>query len=306
MAVKYKYVPGRIVNIDFKNLDRLPSIPASDQYHLILVEKGVLNIMLNREHLSATAPCIITLRENTDVQIISCHMLQAKLIAFDVAFLNLNITYDMINSGEYERISENFGFIPLNIFYENNSKYFNVLPLAESFSQLQEQFYKFRDVIVQQSNRRWTCQARLCLNIILELLHQLYQEYLNRKTELYNIKDPNTWVSLLLEKIHSDYAQDLSLITLSRYIHINKTTVSKYFKIITGSSVTDYIINYRLKCACFSLATTEITVKELAKVCGFKQPSYFIRQFTAKMKMTPTEYRRQCVRNRKYMMQQSK
>lgn len=39
MAVKYKYVPGRIVNIDFKNLDRLTSIPASDQYHLILVEK---------------------------------------------------------------------------------------------------------------------------------------------------------------------------------------------------------------------------------------------------------------------------
>ena len=86
---------------------------------------------------------------------------------------------------------------------------------------------------------------------------------------------------------------------MSEYIHINKTTVAKEFKKITGCSVTDYIINYRVQTACYGLSTTEIPLKEIAAEYGFKREAYLIRQFTAKMGMTPTEYRKQCVAKRK-------
>ena len=95
----------------------------------------------------------------------------------------------------------------------------------------------------------------------------------------------------MLDKIHTDYSKNISLNNLSEYVNINKTTVSKYFKQITGFSVTDYIINYRIKCASHTLATTEITLSEIAQEYGFSSEAYFIRQFKNKMKMTPSEYR---------------
>lgn len=300
MSVSCKYNCGRAVNISYKILNRDFNIETQDQYNLILIEQGNLSMLINSERYIFPAPSIVALKENVSIESISSHMLLAKVISFNVSFLNVNITYDLINSGKYEEVAENYGFIPLNIFYERNKSFFGNIPLyAESFKQIQEQYLKFNQAISEQEDKRWSCRARLHLNVILELTHQLYLDYIDKRIASYDIKDPNVWVAILLDKIHSEYMNSLSLITLSEYIHINKTTVGINFKKITGFSVTDYIINYRIKCACYSLSTTAITLKEIALICGFKQEAYFIRQFTSKIGMTPTEYRKNCLRKRK-------
>jgi len=101
----------------------------------------------------------------------------------------------------------------------------------------------------------------------------------------------------LLKKIHTHYpyGTQLSLVPLAKEIGINKDTVSKKFKEIVGCSVGDYIIDYRIKCACHSLGNTEGSVKEIASKCGFGNEAYFIRQFKKRMGMSPTEYRQQQV-----------
>lgn len=299
MHIPCRYTCGENGDLDYKEIKDTYSFQTADRYNLILLEKGNTIILVDGEKKCCIAPCIITLSENAKVDVLSAHMLQAKVISFHVSFLNLNITYDMINSGEYENICENYGFIPLNIFYEKNDKYLGILPLnTDAFKQVKDLYMKFYYAITKQMDNRWSCRARLFVNTILELLNQLYEEYVKGDNAIYDIKNPHVWVSMILQKIHSDYKKDISLITIAEYIHINKTTVSKCFKSITGYSVTDYIINYRIKCACYSLATTQIKLKELAEECGFKQESYFIRQFTAKMGMTPTEYRKHCIEKR--------
>lgn len=264
------------------------------------MEKGNLNLKIGEERFSYTAPSLVVIRENDAVELLATHMLSAKMIAFEITFLNVNINSDLLHSGKYEEVSENYGFIPLNIFYEKNNKFFGYIPLSlESLEQLQAQFFQFQKAITERRDKRWSCRARLHLNMILELAHQLYLDYLDEKTAWYHIKNPNIWVSLILEKIHNDYRTHISLITLSDYVHINKTTVAKEFKKIIGCSVTEYIINYRIQSARYALSTTEIPLKEIAVECGFKRESYLIRQFTAKMGMTPTQYRKQCVAKRK-------
>jgi len=227
-------------------------------------------------------------------------MLSAKSIQFSVSFLNINITYALINSGQYEKSIAAYGFIPLNIFHEKSERFSYFLPLLEDeFIQINELYSKFNSAIINQTDKRWSCRARLHLNAILELLHQTYTDYLNKNISVYNIKDPQVWVSLILQQIHSHYQENISLITLSHYIHINKTTVSKRFKEITGYSVMEYIIRHRIQCALYSLSTTEIRVSEIAKECGFSDEAYFIKQFKARIGTTPLEYRKSIVNKRK-------
>lgn len=300
MVVNCKYNCGRVADIDFCESNDCKNLNKNDQYHIILIEKGSVTLKSENKITSFVAPCIVALKEALEIEFISSHLLIAKIICFDVSFLNINITYDLINTGEYDKTYENYGFIPLNIFYDRSDKYQGFLPLSRiTFLQISDLFSKFNIAITAQTDKRWSCRARLHLNMLLELLHQAYTDSLNAKIAVYDIKDPNVWVSLILEKIHKDYAKNISLITLSKDMNINKTTVGKYFKSITGFPVTDYIVHYRIKCACYSLATTEITLKELAKECGFTREAYFIRQFKDKMGQTPTEYRKKKVFNRK-------
>ena len=100
------------------------------------------------------------------------------------------------------------------------------------------------------------------------------------------------WVTLLLEKIHKNYTRRISLMTLANDIHINKTTVAKEFKNITGYSVTDYIINYRIKCAYQYLTDSNLKISEIAYECGFGSEQYFIKQIRNRVGMTPTQYRK--------------
>ncbi|MBE7056375.1 MAG: helix-turn-helix domain-containing protein [Ruminococcaceae bacterium] len=300
MAVYCKYKGGREVKINFKDLDQISHIETKNTYNLILIEKGSINIKINNKTLICSAPSLIAIKENTKINITSSHMLLAKIISFDISFLNINLSYDLINSGKYDEVCECYSFIPLDIFYKKNDIFCGYLPLySEYLLSIQKHFYDFNEAISSQKDKRWSCRARLHLNIILELAHQSFLDYIDEKTAFYDIKNPNIWVSILLKKIHNDYMNEISLITLSEYIHINKTTVSIYFKKITGLSVTDYIINYRIKCACYALATTEITLKEIASECGFKQEGYFIRQFKKKKGITPTEFRKECIKKRK-------
>lgn len=300
MPIACKYHCGRVVNIDFFLSDLCKTIDTTDKYHIILIEKGSLTLRINNQIFTFTAPCVITLKEDLTVDFIGSHLLAAKTIQFDVSFLNVNITYDLINAGQYEKDIEKYGFIPLNIFYEKSDRFSYFLPLSkDTLFQINTLFLQFGSAIQNQTDRRWSCRARLHLNAILELLYQVYTDYLNQEIIICDSKNPYVWVSMILEQIHSYYQKDISLDSLSKFIHINKTTVARRFKEITGYSVTDYIIRYRIQCATYSLSTTELSVGEIAKESGFSSESYFIKQFRIKMGVTPMQYRKDIVKRRK-------
>lgn len=278
MAIACKYIHDRIVNIDCFQSDTCKNIDTHNKYHIILIEKGVLTLRINQQTVAFTAPCVITLKENLEIDFVDSHLLSAKTIQFDVTFLNINISYDLINSGQYERDIEKYGFVPLDPFYQKSEQYSYFLPLSkDSLVQMKELFLQFSMTIYQQTDMRWSCRARLHLNIMLELLYQIYTDYLNQNIVIYDVQNPHAWVSLILEQIHHHYREHISLDSISELVHINKTTVSKHFKEIVGYSVTDYIIHYRIQCACYSLATTELSIGEIAKKSGFSSESYFIK-----------------------------
>jgi DNA-binding helix-turn-helix protein len=295
-----KFHCGKEILIDCYESDPCEKINTAERYNIILVERGSLTIKIDDTICTFAAPCVLLLKEDLHIEFISSHTLSAKTISFAVSFLNINITYEMINSGQYEAQIDRYGFIPLNFFYERSMAYSYALPLPrDTFLQLDALFSEVQKALNNRSDNRWSCWTRLHLNMILELLYQTYKDYLNREFTAFDIKKPNVWVSLLLEQIHNNYQKDISLHSLSEFIHINKTTVAKQFKEITGCTVTEYINTYRIQCACHALSTTALKVCEIAAECGFASEAYFIKRFKAKMNMTPLEYRTNILNRRK-------
>lgn len=91
-----------------------------------------------------------------------------------------------------------------------------------------------------------------------------------------NFRDPNTTVTSTAEHF------GLSVSYLSRLFHN-----------ATGMKMGDYILMLKFHEAKLLLRTTDLTISEIAKRCGFSGESAFIRSYRSKEGMTPGTYRHQ-------------
>ena len=295
----YTHRSGRVAEIEYVANDDCRQIDTRQRYTLILLEAGSLTLDVGGHIRAFAAPCVLPVQENLEITFVRSHRLAARVIRFDVSFLNVHIGYEMIHSGRYEESIEDFGFIPLNAFYECPDGVPPFLPLSrDGFLRMQDLFDAFGTALASRNDPRWSCWTRLHLLMILELVHRCHTAAVGQRTAGFDLQAPHVWVSLLLEYIHSHYAESLSLDALSQYIHVNKTSLTKEFKAVVGCSVSEYIQLYRFQCACLALSTTDIPVGDIAGQCGFSSGAYFARRFRQVMGMTPLEYRKSRIHNR--------
>ncbi|GGD83877.1 response regulator [Paenibacillus nasutitermitis] len=99
----------------------------------------------------------------------------------------------------------------------------------------------------------------------------------------------------LIASIHQ-YVQthlggDLSLTKLSALVHHSPTYLSRLYKRMTGTMLSDYITEERMKKAQKQLAETSMKIQEIASNVGYEAAPQFNRSFKKMFKMTPQEYR---------------
>ena len=80
---------------------------------------------------------------------------------------------------------------------------------------------------------------------------------------------------------------------LSKRFDIPLTTLKNCFKSVFGSSIGNYLLEYRMNQAAVFLKTKrEMSVAEIAGCVGYDSPSKFAAAFRRKMGMSPTDYRK--------------
>ena len=94
-----------------------------------------------------------------------------------------------------------------------------------------------------------------------------------------------------LEYIESHYGQHVSLDALARLTGLSPKYFCRAFRNVAHRSPIDYLNFYRVECAAALLASSDLTVAEVAYHCGFNDSSFFIKQFRRYKDMTPGEYR---------------
>lgn len=99
-------------------------------------------------------------------------------------------------------------------------------------------------------------------------------------------------VKQIIEYIGKNYSKEISYQTLKEKFNFNPSYLNRIFKKHTGSSVYNFILNYRLNIAMEILRTQNLFVNEVARLCGFSNPYHFTKAFTKHTGVSPTEYKR--------------
>lgn len=96
----------------------------------------------------------------------------------------------------------------------------------------------------------------------------------------------------LLYYVQENYAEDISLKTLSEQLGYNYTYLSQLFRKTFHCGFPEFLSGYRLDRACTLLKTTKKTVAQICNECGFRTIRNFNAAFLKKFGMSPTAYRR--------------
>jgi AraC-like DNA-binding protein/mannose-6-phosphate isomerase-like protein (cupin superfamily) len=93
--------------------------------------------------------------------------------------------------------------------------------------------------------------------------------------------------------IRKNCHEPVSLRQMARLAHLSPQYFCRFFKAVTGTTMTEYVLRMRVDLAMEFLSSSAMSVTEIAYAAGFSSHSYFDRVFKRLKGVTPQEYRRQ-------------
>lgn len=109
----------------------------------------------------------------------------------------------------------------------------------------------------------------------------------------HSLTDHSRPVQYAMLYVRQHLAEPLNLHTVAAAVGVNASYFSARFKKETGQTLTEYILQERMRLAVNLLLTTRLQVQTIAQYCGFLDVNYFSRLFRQSVGVSPTEYRRQ-------------
>lgn len=100
-----------------------------------------------------------------------------------------------------------------------------------------------------------------------------------------------TALQIVLEIIEEGLAGDLSLSTIARILDMGTTRLSSGFRAATGRSLHQYVLERRVEKARDLIATSNMSLAEIAFTTGFCSQSHMTDTFKARLGVTPGRYR---------------
>lgn len=98
--------------------------------------------------------------------------------------------------------------------------------------------------------------------------------------------------------ISEHFSEDISLTKLAELACMTPSAFSRFFKVKTGVTLSDYIIDVKLGHAARLLVDSPKNIAEICFECGFNNQSNFNRIFKTKRGLTPREFRAMFKKNK--------
>jgi AraC family L-rhamnose operon transcriptional activator RhaR len=92
--------------------------------------------------------------------------------------------------------------------------------------------------------------------------------------------------------IQDNLSQPLNLRDIAGYLNVSERHLSRLFSAGIHENFTNYIRDERIRKAAVLLATSELSIKEIAEAAGFSSVHYFTRVFMRSKLLPPGRYRR--------------
>ena len=121
-------------------------------------------------------------------------------------------------------------------------------------------------------------------SILYEINHETCLQFLRDYREVGSLQPIQEWI-----RIHA--SESVTLEQIAREFQYNPSYLSRKYKEEMGISIKEQISRYRIEQAKWLLASSSLSIQEIAYETGFNDPKYFMRKFKQLEQNTPTEYR---------------
>lgn len=91
--------------------------------------------------------------------------------------------------------------------------------------------------------------------------------------------------------VQQEYASDLSLDDIARRVASSRRQLQRAYAEIGGTTFREHLTRVRMQRAAQLLADRGLTVREVARRVGYRQPAQFAKAFRRRHGMVPSEYR---------------
>ncbi len=171
----------------------------------------------------------------------------------------------------------------LNIAPEYRSDFLSLLRQMDDFQNNTDK--------TAPSSFGWNLHTKFLLGQFLLLVNQRYIEQYGAAANAIHSAHSNL-VYQIYDFVEKYYTQDLDTEGIARNFGISKTQLYYIFKEVSGSTVSDYITEYRIIKAKELLINTTYSVEIISQKTGYSNLSSFSRLFKAKTGLSPLQYRK--------------
>ena len=132
------------------------------------------------------------------------------------------------------------------------------------------------------------CKALLC-QLFFRLLQRNAQALRGRPVCNGDALDR---LNILLDELHAHYPEPLALDRLAKRVHMTRESCCRFFKRMTGQTISQYLQDYRVSQGAKMLRQGQLSVTQIALLVGFSNPGRFSAAFSGRMGCTPRAYAR--------------
>ncbi len=235
-----------------------------ERIEIILIQDGSMVITIDDEtkHIGSGDMCIISPEQPHT----------AKAGENGVSYLVLMFNISDLENGT--RASKEF----LSPVSAGNNRY--LFPIHDDIAN--KTYMDITDLLTQEKFKG----TALC---VIGKLYELFG-ILSKYTVIFSPKARSKMFDEVIEYIGEHFTAELTTKQLSERFGYSEAYFCRIFKKATGLSVISYINTLRLETACKYLKDGE-SITYAALISGFKDVSYFSKQFKAQYNMTPKKYR---------------
>lgn len=126
-------------------------------------------------------------------------------------------------------------------------------------------------------------------NEAVEYIYSLSNVIFKLQGEEQKMRADNA-VNYIRKFIEEHLSEDLSLVRLAEQVYLNPSYLSRLYKQVMGTNLSDFIDNARIERAKALLEKENLKIQEIAKLVGYETPASFTRFFRKMTGHSPQEY----------------
>ncbi len=258
------YMPCQVISLSHYIFSSSFSMQTQNvsMYDLIYIYSGSLVVRFPLGEYEATAGEFIML--NTDIR---CTIQQSGTEKLDILIIR---NYGFICSSFYHLL-QGKGFHSLKI--RNDEM---IIPLLERLI-----FY-------------FSYPSNVNNLLVVDVMNQIYTQLYLNDADLKlsdNIYCHPDWFLRAVEYMEANYPSKITIDMIAEAVDMSESLFYKKFRQYTDTSPTDYLRDIRIRHAEHDLLNTDKQIKAIAHETGFRNSSYFSKQFTEVTGISPKQFR---------------